>query len=135
MEFLDRIAKKFELIIFCKGSELYCKPVLDFLELKTRYFAHRLYSNYVLFDNQNFSVKYYDFLLTHGRTPANTLILDCGVETYSLCLHSGVPVLPYTDEHDIELVHVAKYLDELSKVGNIEETLRNSLNKCGLSLY
>lgn len=132
MEFLNYLAKRFELIVFCKGSELYCKPVLDFLESKAEYFSQRLYGNYVLFENQNFSVKYYDFLLTHGRTLANTIIVDCGVEPYCLNLCNGVPILSFTDEHDIELIHVAKYLDEQSNVKNIGETLRESLNKCGI---
>jgi len=132
MEFLEYVGKKFELIVFCKGSEMYCKLVLDLLESEKQYFSHCLYSNYVLFENQNFSVKYYDFLLTNGRTLSNTVILDCGVEPYCLCLYNGIPVLSFENEHDTELIHVAKYLDDISKSKDIKKTLTNSLSKCGI---
>ena len=89
----------------------------------------------VLFENQNFSVKYYDFLLTHGRTLGNTVVLDCGVESYCLCLHNGIPVLSFENEHDIELTHIAKYLDDISKSKNIKKALTKSLIKYRILSY
>ena len=97
-----------------------------------KYFSHRLYGNYVLFDNQYSSVKYYDFLLTYGRTKENTIIVDSGVNTYCLNLYNGIPTSPFINEHDVELISLAKYLEEIKEVPNVEKHIRSTIEKCGM---
>ena len=131
-DFLEFIASRFELIVFCKGSELCYKPILDYLEANMKYFSHRLYGNYVLFDNQYSSVKYYDFLLTYGRTKENTIIVDSGVNTYCLNLYNGIPTSSFINQHDVELISLAKYLEEIKEVANVEKHIRSTIEKCGV---
>ena len=133
-EFLEYISSKYELVVFCKGSELYCKPVLDSLEAKTNYFTHRLYGNHVLFDNQTFSVKYYDFLFTHGRTNDNTIIVESEVESYCLNLFNGIPISSFNEKSDTELISLAKYLEDINKSPSIEKTIIASIKKCGICI-
>ena len=126
------LKKYFEVIVFCKGSELYCKPVLDTLESSCKYFAHRLYDNYVLFENQNFSVKYYDFLLKYDRTPKNTIIIDSNVDAYCLNLSNGIPICPFDEGYDDELIRLARYLENIEKESNINQFIKKTLAKHGL---
>ena len=116
-EFLDFVMEMFELVVFTKGCEMYCSAVLDSLEARKKYFAHRVYNDHVLFENVNFTVKHYDFLFSGLRTTDNTLILDCCPATYTLKLYSGLPVCPYNPKlpmADTELVSIAKCLEEIS---------------------
>ena len=124
-EFLDYVSKKYEIIVFCNGSDLYCKPVLDYIEKERLYFAHRAYGSYVLFENPTFSVKYYDFLMCDGRDSNNSVIVDSHVGTFCLRIANGVPVLPYSDTEkgDEELIGLAKCLDELAISANISAAI------------
>ncbi len=125
--FLEHIAERFEVIVYCKGTEETCAPILDAIEDSQLYFAHRVYGNHVLFDNTSYSLKYYDFLLGSYRTIHNTIIMDTTVGAYSLHLYNGIPVRPFvpspSDAADIELLYVAKYLEVLRSVPSVSDTI------------
>ncbi len=131
-DFLEFVCDRFEVVVFCKGSELSCSPVLDAIEggCKRRFFAHRLYSDYVLFDNPAFSVKYYDILLKDGRRLAkDVVIVDSNVGAYCLDLYNGVPIYPYSGaETDRQLVALAKCLEELKKCEDVPDTIICKVN-------
>lgn len=129
LEFLDFLSESFELIVFCSGSELYCSPVLDAIEAKRKYFAYRLYGSHVLFENQKFSVKYYDFLMAGSRSVQDTIIVDCDVGTYCLNLSNGVPVSPFVTGSDFELVHLAKYLEGMRDAKDVSAIVSRSFKK------
>ncbi len=117
--------------MYCSGGDLYCKPILDCIERDCSYFAHRVYGTHVLFENSSFSVKFYDFLLSHGRSPANTIIVDSHVATFALNVRCGVPAAQFADpaaKSDDELVRLARYLDTLSECENISETIMSTVN-------
>lgn len=89
---------------------MYCGPVLDHLEARGLHFDYRVYGNHVLFENQNYSVKYYGFLISNERTLKNTIIIDCHVTTYCLNLENGIPISPFNGNPDKELIVLAKFL-------------------------
>ena len=128
-EFLEFAAKRFELIVFCKGCELYCSPVLDAIEHNTKYFAHRVYGDHALFENPKFSVKYYDFLLTDGRSVDSTIIVDSNVGAYCLRLYNGLPIRPYLRPDDTELIHLAKYLEEVRGARSVPEIIGSCVRR------
>ena len=128
---MEYVSKKYEIVIFCGGSQLYCTPVLNFIEEKRKYFAHYISNDYVLFDNANFTVKYYDFLLHKPRTLKNTVIMESHVATYSLLLYSGIPVSIYKSIciADKELIEIAKFLDILAESEDINKTIRQKVQE------
>lgn len=136
-EFINFVADKFELVIFCAGSPAYCEPVLDAVERDKKYFAHRIYSEHVLFQNANFPVKYYDFLFSCGRSKDDTIIVESDVATYCLNMFNGVPICPYknvrTDVYDTELAYLARCLDELRKASSVSETIAAYIRDAALS--
>ena len=119
MEFLDYLSERFELIVYCKGSEIYCAQVLDKIESKKCYFSYRIFGNHVLFDNQNYSVKYYEFLFNQDRNTMNTIIVDLYPETYCLNLFNGIPISGKWDDTDSELPKLAGCLEALDGCENV----------------
>ncbi len=130
LPFLDFLASHFEVIVFCKGLPMYCAPVLDALESEKRYFAHRVYGNHTLFENQQFSVKYYDFLISAPRTVKNTIVVDSHVGAYCLNLANGLPATPFTGAAlDSELVRLAKFLEGLQKADDVSQVIGSTLKR------
>lgn len=129
-EFLAYISSKYEVIVFCSGSSLYCDIVLDYIESSSKYFAHRVYNTYVMFEHDNHSVKYYKFLLSPERTPANTLIADISAEVFALELNSGITTSPYREMNlaDRELLVLANTIDKTIETGNVSLTIEELLN-------
>ena len=127
MDFLELMSKDYELIVFCNGCELYCSPVLDAIEHNHKFFAHRIYGDHALFENQEYSVKYYSFLFASGRNSNNTIIVDSRVGIYSLKLLNGAPILPFTGEGDHELISLTKFLEDLRSVKSVHETFEYAI--------
>ncbi len=134
-EFLEFVSERFEVIIFCSGSELYCSSIIDAIEHRRSYFAHRVYNDHVLLENSSYCVKDYEFLMSGGRNEGNTVIVEHTVASYCTRLFNGVPVQrfdPTTPSRNPELVYLAKFLEELdgkSNVGkHIEETIKSCLS-------
>ena len=128
-EFLNQVSEKYEIIVFCSGSSLYCKPVLNYIEEEKKIFSHRLYNSHVLFDNSSFAVKYYDFLLSEGRTVDNLVIVEVNPASYSLIMCSGIPIAPYkvSQTNDQELARLANYLEFLASSSSIHQTISASV--------
>lgn len=85
----------------------------------------------MLFDNGNYVVKYYDFLLNSSRTVLNTVIADSNVATFTLLIYSGVPLIPYKSDmpFDEELIGFAKYLDKLAECKSIYKEINSAVQK------
>lgn len=126
---MQYISKKYEIIVFCNGSQYCCDQVINEIEGCSRYFAHRLYNSHVLFENPLFSVKDYEFLLKEPRTTNNTVIVDSSVATYSLMQFLGIPVTKFNPElkDDDELVRLACYLDYLAGCSNIKSIINSNV--------
>ena len=117
------MSEKYELIIFCNGEEATCAAVVDYIEQRKQYFVFRFYSRHALFENANFTIKYYDFLLKGTRSLENTLFVESIVATYCLHLFNGIPIRPYVIENwsdDKELVYLAKSLLDLAKAPSLQ---------------
>ena len=124
-DFLESVTKQYEVIVYCAGSQLYCSHVLDYIERDKQYFAHRLYNTHVLFESAQYSIKYYDFLLSKPRSRDNTVIVETAVSTYSLLLYNGLPIEPFTTylpDQD-QLMWLASYLDQLARLPSVYEEI------------
>ena len=133
---MEHISLNYEIIVYCNGSSLYCKPVLDYIERDNTYFAHRLYQTHILFENSSYAVKLYDFIFSEGRNEDNTVIVEANVATYLLNMHSGVPISPFdpSKTNDMEFIRIAKYLDKLATCPSITKEIQSCLNSVLLKI-
>ena len=134
--FLDFVGDRYEMVVYCRGRRECCEPVLDALESDKKHFAHRLYGDMVLFENAEYSMKFYNFLLCGDRSEDNTIILDAGVAVYALNMYNGVPVEPLAltpgkpSSPDYTLVHVAHFLEEMRSVPSVSKAFVSIILKC-----
>lgn len=131
-EFLEFASEFFELVIYCKGSEVCCSPVIDHIEEDTKYFSYRVYNNYVLFENPRYSVKYYDFLFSEGRSNNNTIIIDSDIGEFCLNIFNGIPIKPFdpaAKKADHQLPFLGKYLMKIKDVSSVCEKIGMTVKK------
>ncbi len=130
-EFLKHVTKQYEVVVFSRGSAICSDPVLDLIEQDGHFFSHRLYSEHLFLDNDIHSIKGYDILLDGQRTVNNTVIVDSYVAAYSLIPTCGVPISPYNPDAgpDVELVHLARYLDLLARVPSTARDIITHVSK------
>jgi len=132
-EFLDNMYKEFELVIFCKGSEICCKPILDSIESKKQYFSHRIYNDFVILENPTYCIKSYDHLFYEsGRTSDNTIIIDACISNFCLNLSNGLPIQEFNSDYETqnptELLELAGYLEFLNNQPNICDTIKSTIS-------
>ncbi len=140
-DFLEFAARRFELIVYCSGSELYCSAILDCIEASRSYFAYRIYNDHVLHENTSYAVKDYDFLLTAGRTEDNIIIIEYDVAAFCLNIWNGVVVEKFTPDDEIrlgntkELVELARYLQDLDTKTSVYKVHENAFIKANTFSY
>ena len=117
-DFLDFTVERFELIVYCSGTESCCSGVLDAIETTRKYFSYRIYNDHVLFENSSYSIKDYDFLFGSDRTKDNTIIVEHSIASFCLKMGNGVLIQRFQPDQDScnenELAELAKCLEELS---------------------
>ena len=126
------MSEMFELIVYCRGSEIYCESVLDDIEQHKKYFAHRIYNNHVLFENTHYSIKDYDFLFYNGRTNDNTIIVENNVATFCMKIFNGVVIKQFSvasSSQDNELIFLVKYLEELHALPSVCKCIGDTIRK------
>ena len=130
IEFLEYVSNKFEIIVFCSGSAIYAKPILDFIEIDKQYFSHRIYGTHLLFENPAYPIKFFEFLFGNGRSYDNTVLVEAHVQTFSLWVACGVPIKPFVgaDEADNELIKLSKYLNKLITVKSIHKEIKSLIS-------
>ncbi len=120
-------------MVYCSGTELSCAGILDCLEQRRKYFAHRVYNEHVLLENASYAIKNYDFLLSGGRNADNTIVVENTVAAYCLNLFNGVPVQRFdahTSPTNPELVCLARYLEELNKKSSVCKHIEGEMRTC-----
>jgi TFIIF-interacting CTD phosphatase-like protein len=129
-EFLEQMSSSYELVVFATGSEMYCSPVLDCIEEGRKYFAHRVFGDHLLFQGMQYPVKHYDFLFRPPRNHDNTLIVDLSPTIYCMKMCNGIPITPYKPAEpisDLQLVHLAQYLEVLKKETNVATAIGSAV--------
>jgi CTD small phosphatase-like protein 2 len=111
-EFLRRMSKKFELIIFTAGRQDYADKMVDMLDPNREFISHRLYRHHCSrFEGIN--VK--EFRLIANRKPEEIMIIDNYIYSFSSNLANGIPVKPYiSGKEDCELEYIADKLENMT---------------------
>jgi len=116
-EFLEKMSKKFEIIIFTASISKYAGPLLDILD-KDQNCSFRLFREHCTLLNSSFVKD----LKKLGRDLKDVIIVDNSPMAYLLNSDNGLPILTwFDDKNDKELFKIIPILDFLSLVPDVRD--------------
>jgi len=119
-EFLERMSKRFELVIFTASISKYANPLLNIVD-KMGYVPFRLFREHCTLINTAF-VKDLSLL---GRDFKDIIILDNNPTAYSLNHYNGFPIKSwFDDKNDDELLKICPILEFLSYVPDVRDYIK-----------
>ena len=116
-QFLEKMSKKYEIVIFTASISKYAGPLLDILD-KEKLCKFRLFREHCTLLNSSF-VKDLKVL---GRDLKDVVIVDNSPMAYLLNSDNGLPILTwFDDKNDKELFKIIPILDFLSIVPDVRD--------------
>ena len=116
-EFLEKISKKFEIVIFTASISKYAGPLLDILD-KNKLCTYRLFREHCTLINTSFVKD----LKKLGRDLKDVIIVDNSPMAYLLNNENGLPILTwFDDKNDRELYKIYQILEFLSSVPDVRD--------------
>ncbi len=123
-EFLERMRKRYELVIFTASISKYANPLLNIID-KMGFVPFRLFREHCTLINTTF-VKDLSLL---GRELKDIIILDNNPDSYALNKYNGIPILSWFDDaNDKELLKLLPLLKFLSKVKDVRPIIKKIVN-------
>ncbi|CCD24500.1 dullard-like phosphatase domain-containing protein NDAI_0D01860 [Naumovozyma dairenensis CBS 421] len=111
-EFLEKVGKLFEVVIFTASVSRYGDPLLDRLDPKGKSIHHRLFREACY----NYEGNYIKNLSQMGRPLSEIIILDNSPASYIFHPQHAIPISSwFSDSHDNELLDIIPLLEDLSK--------------------
>ena len=92
--FLKKVKKKYELIVFTAGTKEYADPILDIIEKKEKFFTKRLYRQHTVYKD-NIYIKDLSKL---GRDLSKVIIVDNMPQNFCLQKENGILISNYFGE-------------------------------------
>ena len=124
-EFLEKMDKLYEIVIFTASVSKYADPLLDIID-KKGYCPFRLFREHCSLINTTF-VKDLQRL---GRDLKNIIIVDNSPLSYALHPENGLPILTwFEDKTDRELYSIMPLLEFLSTVPDVREFIPKIVGK------
>ncbi|TKR96866.1 hypothetical protein L596_010821 [Steinernema carpocapsae] len=121
-EFLEKVGRKYECVLFTASLAKYADPVADLLD-KHNVFRSRLFREACVFSKGN----YVKDLARLGRDLKQVLIVDNSPASYAFHPENAIPVQTWFDDpDDIELLDILPLLDQLAEADNVYSVLNNS---------
>lgn len=120
-EFLQAMAKIYELFVYTCAKKEYAEKMLDILDPQRKLFRHRLYQD----DCACILGHYIKDLSILGRDLAKTVVLDNAPHTYPYHLMNTIPMKSWSGEtEDRELPKLIPYMEKLSAAEDFREVLK-----------
>ena len=121
-QFLDKIKKYYELVVFTAATQEYADPIINAIEQNKKYFDYRLYRIHTIIIDNDF-VKDLSKL---GRDLGRIIIVDNMEQNYKLQKNNGITIRPFwgKDNEDSALVDL---LDILIKIAEKNLDVRTGL--------
>lgn len=114
-EFLSKLSKKFELVLFTASQKPYADKLANFID-PTKQIKHRLFRDSCLFISGN----YIKDLAALGRDMKQVIIVDNSPQAFGYQLANGIPILSwYDDNNDRELLKTMDFLDKIQHVDDV----------------
>ena len=112
-QFLERMSKRFEVIIFTAGRQDYADKMLDLIDPQRSWISHRLYRHHCS-KYQGICVK--DFRILSNRKKEDMMIVDNYIYSFAANLDNGIPIKPYYQgKDDCELESLASKLETIQR--------------------
>ena len=112
-EFLSKMKKIYELILFSYETQEYVDPILDLIEKKEKYFEYRLYKEHTKFNGKD----YIKDLSKLGRDLRRIIIIDNIPQSFKLQKNNGICIKPFFGD-------VVSDRNTLKFLGSILEKIR-----------
>lgn len=119
-EFLEKMSKLYEVVIFTASLSKYAGPLLDKLD-KNKFCSYRLFREHCTVINNGFVKD----LKKLGRDMKDVIIIDNNPVSYSLNVENGFPIKSWIDDvNDRELIKIIPVLEFLSKVKDVRDYIK-----------
>ena len=92
LDFLHKMKKLYELILFSLGTNEYVSPIIKNIEKKEQYFEHILYRQHVTYDDNGNFFKNLNLL---NRDVKNILIVDDNYKNFKYHKSNGICIKPF----------------------------------------
>ncbi|KAK5930643.1 hypothetical protein CgunFtcFv8_026862 [Champsocephalus gunnari] len=120
-EFLQAMAKNYEMFVYTCAKKEYAEKILDILDPQRKLFRHRLYQD----DCACVLGHYIKDLGVLGRDLAKTVVLDNAPHTYPYHLMNTIPIKSWSGEsEDRELQKLVPYMEKMSAAEDFREVLK-----------
>ncbi|EFX01419.1 nif domain containing protein [Grosmannia clavigera kw1407] len=119
-EFLRRVSKWYNLVVFTASVQEYADPVIDWLESERKYFSARYYRQHCTFRHGAFIKD----LSAVEPDLSKVMILDNSPLSYMFHQDNAIPIQGWISDHtDNDLLHLVPLLEGLQYVSDVRALL------------
>lgn len=118
---LDKIKKKYHIVVYTASHQSYGNAVIDYLDPEKEYFEYRLFRNNCIQIKED-GITYYikDLRVFKNVELKDIVIIDNSVLSFAFQLNNGLPILPYySGNRDIELIFLSRYLESIASCDDL----------------